>query len=90
MFNHFNIKCCLYIIENQNKEIEEGVVIQKRRSFPLETVFFDAFPEMYQKMLAYVKGRLTSHKSEIRLALVFKRYSMSKQLGTRMRINLMK
>ena len=47
MFNHFDMKCVLYIIENQYTEVEGGVFKQKRRSFPLETIFFDAFPEMY-------------------------------------------
>ena len=41
-------------------------------------------------MLAYVKARITSGKSEIRLALVFKKFSRSKQIGTHLRVNLMK
>jgi hypothetical protein len=41
-------------------------------------VFFDAFPEMYRTLLRYVRAKLISGKSEIRLALVFKRYTMKK------------
>ena len=89
MFNHFNIKCVLYLCENQYTEVENGVFKQKRRSFPLETIFFDAFPILYASMLRYVKARLSSHKSEIRFALVFKKYSRSKTIGTQLRIQMM-
>jgi hypothetical protein len=75
MFNHFQMKCVLYVVENQYSEVEGGHFKQKRRSFPLETIFFDAFPEMYQTLLKYIKAKLISHKSEIKLALVFKRYT---------------
>jgi hypothetical protein len=90
MFNHFNIKAVLYIIENQYTEVETGVFKQKRRSFPLETMFFDAFPSLYAGLLNYVQGRITAHKSEIRLCLVFKRYSKSKSIGSYLRIKNMK
>jgi hypothetical protein len=90
MFNHFGIKCVLYIVENQYQEVEGGVFKQKRRSFPLESIFFDAFPEMYQTLLRYIKAKLVSHKSEIRLALVFKKFTKNKQLKTEMRVNKMK
>ena len=52
--------------------------MQKRRSFPLEALFFEALPEMYLTLLRYVKSRLISGKSEIRLALVFKKFSKLK------------
>jgi hypothetical protein len=55
MFNHFNIKGVLYIIENRYKETDPGFVKQKRRSFPLETCFFDAFPEMFLTLINYVR-----------------------------------
>jgi len=73
MFNHFGIKCVLYVIENQYQEVENGVFKQKRRSFPLESIFFEAFPEMFETLLRYIKSKLISHKSEIRLALVLKK-----------------
>ena len=90
MFNHFGIKCVLYIIENQYQEVESGVFRQKRRSFPLESIFFDAFPEMFETLLRYIKAKLISHKSEIRLALVFKKYTKTKNIKTNMRIQEMK
>ena len=89
MFNHFDVKCVLYIVENTYSEVEGGVFKQKRRSFPLETIFFDAFPEMYLNLLRYIKARLVSHKSELKLALVFKKYTKSKQIKTEMRVNMM-
>lgn len=89
MFNHFGIKAVLYIIENQYTEIEGGIFKQKRRSFPLESIFFDCFPEMYRSLLRYVKAKLISNKSELRLALVFKRYTKRKQIKTQMRVNMM-
>jgi hypothetical protein len=90
MFNHFGIKCVLYVIENQYQEVENGVFKQKRRSFPLESIFFEAFPEMFETLLRYIKSKLISHKSEIRLALVFKKYTKTKKIRTGMRIQSMK
>ena len=45
---------------------------------------------MYQTLLRYIKAKLVSHKSEIRLALVFKKFTKNKQLKTEMRVNKMK
>lgn len=86
MFHHFGVKAVLYITENQYTEIEKGVFKQKRRSFPLETVFFDGFPEMFYTLLRYVRDKLISQKSEIRLVLVFKRYTKLKDVLTENRI----
>lgn len=89
MFNHFGIKCVLYLVENQYKEVELGKFRQTRRSFPLESIFFEAFPEMFESLLDYVKQKQISRKSEIRLALVFKKYTKMKKLRTNMRIESM-
>lgn len=70
-------------------EVSNGVYKQKRRSFPLETVFFDSFPEMYKTLLRYIKSKLISGRSEIRLCLVFKRYTVKKQIQNEMRIKQM-
>jgi hypothetical protein len=78
MFNHFDTKCVLYVVENTYSEIDGGVFKQKRRSFPLETIFFDTFPQMYLNLIRYIKAKLISHKSEIKLALVFKRFTKQK------------
>jgi hypothetical protein len=78
MFHHFGVKAVLYITENQYTEIDTGVFKQKRRSFPLETVFFDGFPEMFYTLLRYVRDKLISGKSEIRLCIVFKKHTKLK------------
>ena len=90
MFNHFNLKCVLYIIENSYSKIDDsGAFKQKRRSFPLESIFFSAFPEMYGSLLQYVKEKLLSENSEVRVALVLKPFSVQKQIKTEMRVNMM-
>lgn len=66
-----------------------GVFKQKRRSFPLESIFIDAFPEMFVTLLNYLKAKIISHKSEIRLALVFKRHDVLKQEKTEQRLGHM-
>lgn len=44
---------------------------------------------MYEKLLDYVKGRMISHKSEVKLVLLFKQFTKKKQLKTEMRVNMM-
>jgi len=82
MFNYFGVKAVLYIVENQYKEFEPGLFEQRRRSFPLETIFFDSFPEMYEKLLMYVRQKLIFKKSEFRLVINFKDFSKKKQFTT--------
>jgi len=41
MFNHFNVKCVLYICENTTYFTKQGVFNQQRKSFPLESIFVD-------------------------------------------------
>lgn len=45
---------------------------------------------MYLALIRYVKQRMISQKSEVRLALVFKKYTKAKQMQTEMRIRMMK
>lgn len=45
---------------------------------------------MFETLLRYIKSKLISHKSEIRLALVFKKYTKTKKIRTGMRIQSMK
>ena len=86
MFHHFGVKAVLYVVENSYTEIEKDVFKQKRKSFPLETIFFDGFPEMFYTLLKYVRDKLISQKSEIRLVLVFKRYTKLKEVMTENRV----
>ena len=70
-------------------EVDNDIFKQKRRSFPLESIFIDAFPVLYYNLLSYVRGRLTSMKSDIKIAVVFKKYSRSKTIGTNLRVQKM-
>jgi len=44
---------------------------------------------MYLTLIRYIKSKLISHSSEIKLAIVFKRYSKVKQIKTEMRVSAM-
>lgn len=76
----------LYIVENQYNEVEAGVIKQKRRSFPLESLFFDAFPDMFLTLINYIKSKLISGKSEVRLVLAFRRFDRKKQIKQKLRV----
>lgn len=89
MFNHFNVKVVLYIIENRYSEVESRIYKQKRRSFPLESAFFNAFPDMYKNMIEYLKFKLINNKSEVKLALSFKFYDKVSAAKKRLRIDKM-
>mmetsp|Transcript_4035 Transcript_4035/g.6815 ORF Transcript_4035/g.6815 Transcript_4035/m.6815 type:complete len:761 (+) Transcript_4035:2773-5055(+) len=90
LFNHFGVKCVLFIVENQYKEVNEGAFEQRRRSFPLESVFFEAFPDMYNQLVAYLRHKVSAEKSEIKIVLKFKAFDHRKQLLTSLRLNNMK
>lgn len=45
---------------------------------------------MYLALIRYVQQRMISRKSEVRIALVFKKYTKAKQMQTEMRIRMMK
>ena len=76
----------LYIVENQYNEVEAGVIKQKRRSFTLESLFFDAFPDMFLTLINYIKSKLISGKSEVRLVLAFRRFDRKKQIKQKLRV----
>jgi len=94
MFNHLNVKCVLYICENTTILTDEDATSktfkQARQSFPLESIFIDSFPGLYSDLIDYVKLRLHSKASEIRLLLTFRKFSRSKAIGSIMRVDLMK
>jgi hypothetical protein len=54
LFNPVNIKAVLYIFENSYQEVQGGSFKQKRRSLPLESLIFEAFPDMYQCLIKFV------------------------------------
>jgi len=89
LFKHYHIKAVLSVVENQFTELEAGLYKQKRRSFPLESIFYDSFPEMYKQLLSYINARLIQNRSELRLVLSFKRFIVKKQVQTELRIKQM-
>ena len=79
LFNPLDTKVSLYLFENSYQSVEGGAFKQRRRSFPMESVVFEAFPEMLTRMIKFVKTKLMGRKSEIRLGLVFKPFNDEKR-----------
>jgi len=50
--------------------VHGGSFQQRRRSLPLEQAVFEAFPELFKKLITFVKGKLHSSEAEIRFGLV--------------------
>jgi len=54
---------------------------------PLETMTFEAFPQIFMKLVEFVKMKLLTKKSEIRFGLVIKSTTMAqrKRMNDRIR-----
>jgi hypothetical protein len=81
LFNPIGIKFTLFLFENTYKV--EDSSLQKRRSFPIDSMLLNAFPEAFKKLIRFVKYKKFSKKSEIKLGLVFSKLNkekMAKQL----------
>ena len=72
LFHPLDTKATLYLFENSYSPMEGGTFKQRRRSFPMESVVFDAFPDLFENLIRFVKTKLMGRKSEIRLGLVFR------------------
>jgi len=79
LFNPLDTKATLYLFENSYQGVESGTFRQRCRSLPLESVVFEAFPDIFSGLVDFVKTKLMGRKSEIRLGLVFKPYSDEKR-----------
>jgi len=79
LFNPLDTKATLYLFENSYQAVEGGTFKQRRRSFPMESIVFETFPEMFDSLIRFVKTKLMARKSEIRLGIVFKPYSDEKK-----------
>ena len=79
LFNPLDTKATLYLFENSYEPVEGSTFKQRRRSFPMESDVFESFPEMFSKLIRFVKTKLTGRKSEIRLGLVFKPFNEEKR-----------
>ena len=83
LFNPVDTKMTLYLFENSYQEVEGGSFKQRRRSMPLESMTFEAFPLMFKNLVRFVQMKLLTKKSEIRFGLVIK----STTLDQRKRMN---
>ena len=79
LFNPLDTKATLYIFENSYQAVEGGTFKQRRRSFPLDSIVFEAFPELFEQLVRFVKTKLMARKSEIRLGLVFRPFNEEKR-----------
>ena len=79
LFNPLDTKATIYLFENSYHGVEGGTFRQRRRSFPLESVVFEAFPELFDNVINFARTKLMARKSEIRLGLVFRPYSDEKR-----------
>lgn len=79
LFHPLDTKATLYLFENSYSAMEGGTFKQRRRSFPMESVVFEAFPELFESLIRFVKTKLMGRKSEIRLGLVFRPFNDEKK-----------
>ena len=80
LFNPLDTKATLYLFENSYEENEEDADFkQKRRSFPMEAVVFESFPDVFKALIQFIQGKLFGGNSEIRLGLVFKPLDLEKK-----------
>ena len=79
LFNPLDTKATLYLFENSYQSVEGSTFKQRRRSLPMESVVFEAIPDLFSQLIRFVKTKLTGRKSEIRLGLVFKPFNDEKR-----------
>lgn len=79
LFNPLETKATLYLFENSYHGVEGGSFKQRRRSFPLESVVLESFPELYTSLIRFVKTKLMARKSEIKLGIVFRTFNEQKR-----------
>jgi hypothetical protein len=72
ILNPLDVKMTLYMFENSYQEVKEGSFRQRRRSMPLESATFEAFPDLFKKLIRFVQIKLLNRESEIRFALVIR------------------
>jgi len=89
LFNPLDTKAILYLFENSYQEVEGGFFKQRRRSLPLDALVFEAFPDMYKNLIRFIQSKLLTKKSEVRLGLVFKPFSLDKKRRLMGRIKTM-
>lgn len=79
LFSTAHVKMTLYLFENSYQEVQGGSFKQRRRSLPLEAPVFEAFPDLFKKLVRFVQLKLLNKKSEIRFGLVIRPTSHSQR-----------
>ena len=52
LFNPLDTKATLYLFENSYEETgDDQGFVQKRRSFPMEAVVFESFPDVFKALI---------------------------------------
>jgi hypothetical protein len=54
LFNPLDVKATLYLFENQYSAAEGKTFVQRRRNFPLESIVFESFPDLFKNMIKFV------------------------------------
>jgi len=54
LFAPLDVKMTLYLFENSYQEVEGGSFKQRRRSLPLESLVFEAFPDLFKKLIRFI------------------------------------
>jgi hypothetical protein len=66
------------LFENSYKVEDES--LQKRRSFPIDSILLNSFPSAFKKLIRFVKRKKFAGKSEVKLGLVFNTFSQEKHM----------
>lgn len=76
LFNPLEVRMSLFLFENTYTPMEGGSFKQKRRALPMELLVFEAFPDLFKTTIKFIQSKLLAKKSELRMGLVFKPYSV--------------
>lgn len=79
LFAPLDVKMTLYLFENSYQEVQGGSFKQRRRSLPLEAPVFDAFPDLFKRLIRFVQMKLLNKKSEIRFGLIIRSTTQSQR-----------
>lgn len=86
LFSSSHVKMTLYLFENSYQEVQGGSFKQRRRSLPLEAPVFEAFPDLFKKLVRFVQLKLLNKKSEIRFGIVIRSTSQAQRIRMQDRI----
>ena len=70
LFQPLKIHVTLWLFENSFVKVE-GKLVQRRRSLPIESAYLQAFPDIYKRLIGFIKSKMFRERSEVRLGLNF-------------------